>query len=379
MSCVLCRVTPRFSYDLTGPHGRIEGMKRNSKRWIFWVGLLISAVFLYLAFRKIDYRALWATLTTVQYVWLVPGLAIYFVGVLVRAWRWQLLLTPLKKVSLKTLFPIINIGYMGNNVFPLRMGEVLRAVVLKRHEDISISGSLATIVVEKIFDAVVIIGFVLLNLGELVALPGSGVFAQLGSLATWAVVIFLAGLTVFVLIAVFPKPAQKLIHSIIQKIVPEKGREALIRIADQFLDGLMSLRSPTQALLIFFSSILIWLLETGLYWSVDQALGLGLTFGQLLLLNGVVNLVLLIPAAPGGLGTFDAAGRTMLEVYGIAAEPALGYTLVLRIALWAPITVVGAIYFVREGLKWTTDVGQMEAQADLKTSTEESQTKGLDQ
>ena len=379
MSCVLCRVTPRFSYDLTGPHGRIEGMKRNSKRWIFWVGLLISAVFLYLAFRKIDYRALWATLTTVQYVWLVPGLAIYFAGVLVRAWRWQLLLTPLKKVSLKTLFPIINIGYMGNNVFPLRMGEVLRAVVLKRHEDISISGSLATIVVEKIFDAVVIIGFVLLNLGELVALPGSGVFAQLGSLATWAVVIFLAGLTVFVLIAVFPKPAQKLIHSIIQKIVPEKGREALIRIADQFLDGLMSLRSPTQALLIFFSSILIWLLETGLYWSVDQALGLGLTFGQLLLLNGVVNLVLLIPAAPGGLGTFDAAGRTMLEAYGIAAEPALGYTLVLRIALWAPITVVGAIYFVREGLKWTTDVGQMEAQADLKTSTEESQTKGLDQ
>ena len=354
-------------------------MKRNSKRWIFWVGLLISAVFLYLAFRKIDYRALWATLTTVQYVWLVPGLAIYFVGVLVRAWRWQLLLTPLKKVSLKTLFPIINIGYMGNNVFPLRMGEVLRAVVLKRHEDISISGSLATIVVEKIFDAVVIIGFVLLNLGELVALPGSGVFAQLGSLATWAVVIFLAGLTVFVLIAVFPKPAQKLIHGIIQKIVPEKGREALIRIADQFLDGLMSLRSPTQALLIFFSSILIWLLETGLYWSVDQALGLGLTFGQLLLLNGVVNLVLLIPAAPGGLGTFDAAGRTMLEAYGIAAEPALGYTLVLRIALWAPITVVGAIYFVREGLKWTTDVGQMEAQADLKTSTEESQTKGLDQ
>ena len=379
MSCVLCRVTPRFSYDLTGPHGRIEGMKRNSKRWIFWVGLLISAVFLYLAFRKIDYRALWATLTTVQYVWLVPGLAIYFVGVLVRAWRWQLLLTPLKKVSLKTLFPIINIGYMGNNVFPLRMGEVLRAVVLKRHEDISISGSLATIVVEKIFDAVVIIGFVLLNLGELVALPGSGVFAQLGSLATWAVVIFLAGLTVFVLIAVFPKPAQKLIHGIIQKIVPEKGREALIRIADQFLDGLMSLRSPTQALLIFFSSILIWLLETGLYWSVDQALGLGLTFGQLLLLNGVVNLVLLIPAAPGGLGTFDAAGRTMLEAYGIAAEPALGYTLVLRIALWAPITVVGAIYFVREGLKWTTDVGQMEAQADLKPSAEESQTKGLDQ
>ncbi len=87
-------------------------------------------------------------------------------------------------------------------------------------------------------------------------------------------------------------------------------------------------------------------------------------FGQLMLLNGVVNLVLLIPAAPGGLGTFDAAGRAVLEAFTIAAEPALGYTLVLRIALWVPITLVGAIYFVREGLKWTTDVGEMEAQAD---------------
>jgi hypothetical protein len=150
-------------------------------------------------------------------------------------------------------------------------------------------------------------------------------------------------------------------------------------IADKFLDGLMSLRSPAQAFMILFTSVLIWLLETGLYWSVDQALGLGLTFGQLMLLNGVVNLVLLIPAAPGGLGTFDAAVRTMLEAYGIAAEPALGYTLVLRIALWVPITVVGVVYFIREGLKWTTDVNQMEAQADLAGPETETPTEGMDQ
>jgi len=115
--------------------------------------------------------------------------------------------------------------------------------------------------------------------------------------------------------------------------------------------------------MIFFTSILIWTLETGLYWCVDQALGLGLNFGHLMLLNGVVNLVLLVPAAPGGLGTFDAAGRAVLEAFAVPAEPALGYTLVLRIALWVPITVVGAIYFIREGLKWTTDIQAMQAQA----------------
>jgi len=340
-------------------------MKRQYKRWLFWLGLLISAIFLFLAFREINYGELWAALTSTQWWWLVPGLAVYFIGVLVRTWRWQYLLKPLKKVSILTLFPIINIGYMGNNVFPLRMGEVLRSVVLKRREDISISGSLATIIVERIFDAVVVVGFVLLNLGQLAGLPGASAFSQLGGLATWAVAVFLAGLFLFILIALFPKPAMRLIHGIIQRILPEQWREPVIKIADRFLEGLMSLRSPKDALMIFLTSVLIWTLETGLYWCVDRALNLGLTFGQLMLLNGVVNLVLLIPAAPGGLGTFDAAGRAVLEAFAVQAEPALGYTLVLRIALWVPITLVGAIYFMREGLKWTTDVKEMRAQAEV--------------
>ena len=177
-------------------------MKRSGKRWLFWVGLIISGVFLVLAFRKIDYTALWTTLRETHWWWLVPGLVMYYIGVLMRTWRWQFLVRPLKKVSIRTLFPIINIGYMGNNVFPLRMGEVLRAVVLKRREDASISGTLATIVVERIFDAVVVVGFVLLNLSQL---SGEGPLAQVGGLAPWAVGIFLLGLIVFIMVALFPQ------------------------------------------------------------------------------------------------------------------------------------------------------------------------------
>jgi len=339
-------------------------MKSNYQRWLIWLGLVISAVFLYLAFREINYTDLWQTLQRINLWWLVPGLAIYFGGMVVRAWRWQYLLKPLKKVSIGNLFQIIMIGYMGNNVFPLRMGEVLRAVVLKRRDDVSISGCLATIVVEKIFDAVVVVGFVLLNLGQLARLPGGLSLSQVSGLATWAVVIFLVGLAVFVAIAMFPKPAQFLLHGIINKIIPERWREPVSRITDKFLDGLMSLRSPKDALMILLTSILVWLMETGLYWSVGRAVNLDLSFSQLMLLNGVVNMVLLIPAAPGGLGTFDAAGRAVLEAYGIPSEPALGYTLILRIAIWVPITLLGTIYFIREGLKWTLDVQEMQAQAE---------------
>ncbi|MFU8826153.1 MAG: lysylphosphatidylglycerol synthase transmembrane domain-containing protein [Brevefilum sp.] len=344
-------------------------MKSNYRRGLIWLGLAISAVFLYLAFREINYADLWQTLQGVRIWWLVPGLLIYFGGMVVRAWRWQYLLKPLKRVSIGSLFQIIMIGYMGNNVFPLRMGEVLRAVVLKRRDEVSISGSLATIVVEKIFDAVVVVGFVLLNLGQLARLPGGLSLAQVSGLATWAAVIFLVGLAVFVAVAMFPKPAQSLLHGMILKIIPERFREPVIGITDKFLEGLMSLRSPVDAVMIMLTSILVWLMETGLYWSVGRALNLDLTFSQLLLLNGLVNMVLLIPAAPGGLGTFDAAGRAVLEAFAIPAETALGYTLILRVAIWVPITLLGTVYFIREGLKWTVDVQAMQAQAEVTESS----------
>ncbi|MEA3327950.1 MAG: lysylphosphatidylglycerol synthase transmembrane domain-containing protein [Chloroflexota bacterium] len=342
-------------------------MKSEMKRWLIWIGLIISGLFLYLTFRQINFTDLWATLQETRLWWLLPGLAIYFCGMLVRIWRWQYLLNPIKKVATKTLLPIIFIGYMGNNVFPFRMGEVLRTVVLKRREDVSISASLATIVIERIFDAVIIIGFVLLNLGQLSGLSNDSAFSRLGGLASWAAVIFGVGLAVFIVIALFPTPAMTFIHRVINKIIPQRWREGAGTIADRFLDGLMSLRSPKDALMVFLTSVLIWMFETGLYWSVSLALGLGLNFGQLMLLNGVVNLVLLIPAAPGGLGTFDAACRAMLQAYHVAPEPALGYTLILRIALWVPITLVGAIFFVREGLKWTIDIHAMQAQVEIQS------------
>ena len=83
-------------------------------------------------------------------------------------------------------------------------------------------------------------------------------------------------------------------------------------------------------------------------------------FISLMLVNGVVNLVLLIPAAPGGLGTFDAASKAMLELFGVGTNLASGFTLLLRVALWVPITVLGAIYFVKEGLSLTTDINTIQ-------------------
>ena len=137
------------------------------------LGLLVSAIFLWIALQGQDLTNVWETLTHANYLWIVPGILAYFLAVLARTWRWHYLLRSIKPVSLRTLFPIVTIGYMGNNIYPARAGEVLRAYVLRREEGVPVSASLATIVIERIFDGVVMLMFIFFNLGALARLTGS--------------------------------------------------------------------------------------------------------------------------------------------------------------------------------------------------------------
>ena len=102
------------------------------KRWQFWLGLILSALFLYLALRGLDLAQVWDHVRHGRYWWLVPGVAIYFFGVWARTWRWHYMLRAIKPIPLGRLFPVVCIGYMGNNIYPARAGEFIRAYVLRR-------------------------------------------------------------------------------------------------------------------------------------------------------------------------------------------------------------------------------------------------------
>ena len=323
------------------------------KRWQFWLGLALSAGFLYLALRGLKIQDVWEPLKSAKYWWLLPGVGVYFIGVWVRAWRWHFLLRPVKEVKTKETFPIVAIGYMGNNIYPARAGEVLRAFVLKRKEDISISASLATIIVERIFDGVVMLGFVFLNLSELATLTGaSGFVGNIQTLALWGSAAFFGALAVFLIAAMFPSRAERIITRLIQIFLPERFREKVRDVVVRFLNGLESLRSPQEAIMVLVTSVVIWLLETGKYWFVMHAFDFQVSFFALMLMNGIVNLATTIPSAPGYVGTFDAPGIAVLTAYGVEHGVATGYTLVLHAALWLPITALGAYYMLREGIRW---------------------------
>ena len=133
----------------------------------------------------------------------------------------------------------------------------------------------------------------------------------------------------------------------------ESSRPQSLEMAARFLDGLESLRSFRSVLMIFVTSLVIWLLETVKYWFVMQAFPFEVGFFALMLMNGVVNLATTLPSAPGYIGTFDAPGIAVLTLYNVEAAVATAYTLVLHAALWLPITLLGVYYMVKEGMGWS--------------------------
>jgi len=343
------------------------------KRWQFWVGVAISVIFLYFALKGLHIEDIWSVLEGADYIWLIPGVTVYFIGVWVRAWRWHYLLRPIKSIPTRTMFPIVAIGYMGNNIYPARAGELLRAVVLKKREDVSISSSLATIIVERVFDGVVMLAFVFLNLPKLARLTtDSGFVGNIQTLAIWGAAAFIGALIAFLLAAMFPHHTEHLITQLVHRLVPKRFQNKLMDIILRFMTGLESLRSPREALMVFLTSIVIWLLETGKYWFVMHAFNFQVTFFALMLMNGIVNLATTIPSAPGYVGTFDAPGIAVLKAYGVKGALAAGYTLVLHIALWVPITALGAYYFAKEGIRWS-DAKESLSSSNSKIITSQEQ------
>jgi uncharacterized membrane protein YbhN (UPF0104 family) len=133
-------------------------------RWRLLLGIFISLIFLTWSLQGLKLDQFAQNLRHANYAWLIPGVAIYFLGVWFRTWRWHYMLRHLEEVPMNRLFRIVCIGYMGNNIYPARAGEVLRSYILKREFGIGISASLATVVIERLFDGLTMIFFVALAL-----------------------------------------------------------------------------------------------------------------------------------------------------------------------------------------------------------------------
>ena len=321
-----------------------------------WFGFSISAVLLALFFLTVDLDRMLEALAGANYAYVAPAIGLYLVSILFRALRWQRLLRHMRVVSVARLYPVVVIGYMANNLLPMRLGELVRSYYVGEREGISKTSALVTIFIERLLDALTLLLFIA---AIALFIPLVGLAEAFGerSGVPWPLLVvglsvpFVAAFGTLLLMAFDPSRA-KSIATTVTRHLPAGAR--LDHMADLFLSGLMPLRSPRTLLSLFVTSVPIWLLEAGLFFLIGLSFGLHELYDNpgemavaVLLVTAIANIGSSVPAAPGGIGLFELVARETLVFLPMASvdrEVAGAYVVVVHAALLLPMIILGQIF-----------------------------------
>ncbi len=308
------------------------------------IGLVVSAVFLFLAFRDLKPEDFVRGLGQVQAQWLVVGAVVYFAAVAVIAMRWQFLLRAVAWVPWPSLIALVTIGYMGNNVYPLRAGEGLRIFLLNRYHHVPIPRSTTIVIVERMLDGLVMLTFIVIALPQAVA-PASAIY----NVATFAGPIFVSALVIFLFLAAKPNVLRVVVGRV-TGFMPNRLRPLITHLSDELLHGLEALRNPFYFWGAVITSFVTWGIEAGVYWLVAIGFGLDLPYIAILLVVGTVNLAGILPSSPGQIGVYEFFVGASLVALGVSPLIAPIYAVVVHVVIWLPVTAVGFLLLAYLGL-----------------------------
>jgi uncharacterized protein (TIRG00374 family) len=315
-----------------------------------WIGLGGTALFLGLFFWRTDLNDLGDALAQANYWWVVPAVAIWFVAALVRSQRWHYLLKSLADLSAFTLYPIVIIGYMANNLLPLRTGELVRAYVLGERYGVSKMSVLGTIAVERVFDGVVLVGF-LVFAGATLGLSG-----ELRALAVGMALAFAVILALFVYVASSPDRAENWTERGVA-ILPQRLRQPAQGLMGSFLRGLQSLQSPSVVMLVLVTTTVAWLLEAFMYYLVGLAFDIDEGFAAYMMVTAAANLAIALPSTSGGVGPFELLTKETLTFLGTGSAVAGAYAVALHGLLLLPVIITGLIFLWAINLSFARTLG----------------------
>lgn len=316
------------------------------QRLITVIGIAVSAIFLLIAFNGLNPAAVWTQLQAANPIPILIGCVWYFTGVFVISLRWQSLLRSVRSVPIRELFQLVCITYMGNNVYPMRAGEALRVALLSRSRNIPIARNAMIVLLERLFDGVVMVTFVVIGL-LFVEVSDERVRTAVNILAPAFILVTAA----FFLVALRPELLRSILK-LVTRLLPAKLAHVIENLGEDIIAALGCLRSPADLLKSVVFSYGSWMLEASTYWIVSQAFNLGVDYPTMLLTLGVVNLASLIPASPGQFGVFEFFCILVLTTVGIAEPQASAFAVTIHLVIWLPVTVAGFIFLARRGLGW---------------------------
>lgn len=311
------------------------------------IGFAISIILLIFLFRNIKPGELATALKEANYWWLLPNILMVMFGMYQRAYRWRAMLDPIKRVSYSNLLAATCIGFMANNVLPLRLGEFVRAYSLSRQDpEISKSASLASIFVERmVFDLVAL----LLIFGVIISYSNLAVHEEMKDGVLVAVGIALVGIVFMLLLALMPAQSGTIISKTLF-FMPDRIKGTVQQLVAKFSRGLEFIRDPAKLTSVAIQTIILWLFMGFSNWFVFRAFGFDLPLTASFVLLVVVSVSILIPSSPGFVGVYHVGTVWTLTNYNIPRAEALSFALVLHAAQYIPITVMGFYYLKKEHL-----------------------------
>ena len=320
--------------------------------WRGALGFVLSAALLWFALRDIRFADVGRAIAAADLPLLLLAAVVATCTFPTRAMRWRpILASVVPRLPFGPLWRAIAIGFMVTNVVPVRAGELARAFVLSRERaDVPFSASFASVGVDRLFDAVVVIAMMLLATLDPAFPSGTPVAGY--SVLRWAgvlaavVAVSVVGLGT---LAWFPAAVERLFELLAGRVAPSIEERGISFIRG-FASGLGVLRHPGRAIEVLLWTTLHWTLNAVAFWIGFRAVGIQAPLSAAFFLQGLIAIGIAVPVAPGFFGMFEALGKVGLGIYGIDPTIAVSWAIAYHVITYIPITSIGAWYFGRLGV-----------------------------
>jgi hypothetical protein len=308
-----------------------------------WLGLAVTVLCLWLALRDVDYAEVGRAMAQANWVLLLAvSIPAHLASVWLRALRWRHLTDPIQRIPTPALVRATAVGFMANNLIPLRVGEVIRAWYLARETGASGSALFGTVVLERVIDSMVFLGMIAAIVGIYgLRLGGEGLAVGIPLVALMAApVAFVAALRFW------PDMAVRLSVGMLRPFSAALA-ERVERGVRSFADGLGAISRGGHLVWIALHSVALWLvLSVAPFWAGISALGIDLgstsrTLAASYVTLTAVGLAVAIPSAPGFFGPYHLACRAALSRFGVADATAVAMGTVTHAVFWVTVTALG--------------------------------------
>jgi len=264
----------------------------------------------------------------------------------IRALRWRLMLRDASgaPLPLGPLWHATAIGFMANNLLPVRAGELARAYAARQGAGggVRFTTALASIAVERVFDGLTLVAlFTLALLAPSFPRDATIGSVQLAGLAKAGAALFAGILVIGLLVVHRPAPWIALLARVAHAVLPARLADRVTHLAEGLVAGLDVLKSPGRLLGVVAWSLVLWLVNAAAFAGCFRAFGLPVPPEAALVLQGVVGFGVALPSSPAFVGVFEAAARGTLALYGVDATRAVSYAVAYHVGTFIPITLLG--------------------------------------